>query len=118
VDRRNACRLCHRHFPIRLRLPSCQVRLVILILFSKKPLFYNELRDRKYPFSFKNIIGHALTGVGFGLGGLLFMSFLLTVPSSEIRIAVFWGLPCVFAMKATQVISESSELVPVEEKKQ
>lgn len=67
-------------------------------------------------------MGHALTGLGFGLGGLLFMSFLLTVPSSEIRIAVFWGLPCVFAMKATQVISESSSEVGVvaagEEKKQ
>jgi hypothetical protein len=34
----------------------------------------------------------------------------LTVPSSEIRIAVFWGVPCIFSIKAVQVLSEKSEL--------
>lgn len=88
-----------------IRLHACQIRVVLMILYSKKPLFYNELQDKKYRFSIKSIIGHAIVGLGFGLGGLFFHSFLLTVPSSEIRIAVFWGLPCIFAMKATQVIS-------------
>jgi hypothetical protein len=53
-------------------------------------------------------------GVGFGLGGLLFESFLLTVPSSSLRVVIFWGLPYIFAMKAAQVISERA--VPVENK--
>jgi len=61
----------------------------------------------------KCFLGHVLLGLGFGMGGLLFESFLLTVPSSEIRIAVFWGLPYVFAMKAVQVLSQKSELPPV-----
>lgn len=73
-------------------------------------MFYNELQDKKYKFSFKAILGHVLAGIGFGLGGLLFESFLLTVPSSQIRIAVFWGVPCVFTMKAAQVMSATSEL--------
>jgi len=63
--------------------------------------------------SLKCLFGHILVGLGFGMGGLLFESFLLTVPSSEIRIAVFWGLPCVFAMKSVQVLSQKSELPPV-----
>jgi hypothetical protein len=63
--------------------------------------------------SFKCLLGHILIGLGFGMGGLLFESFLLTIPSSEIRVAVFWGLPCVFAMKSVQVLSQKSELLPV-----
>ena len=57
-----------------------------------------------------------IAGIGFGLGGLMFQSFLLTIPSSQIRIAVFWGLPCIFAMKATQVLAEGST-IQIEEKK-
>lgn len=50
--------------------------------FSKKPLFSNELVDRKMTLSWKRMLGYALAGIGFGLGGMLFESFLLTVPSS------------------------------------
>ena len=85
--------------------PDCEIWIVIFCLFSKKPLFSNQLQDKPLLINFKCWLGHILAGVGFGIGGLIFDSFLLTVPSSEIRIAVFWGLPCVFAMKATQVLS-------------
>lgn len=95
-----------------------EIWIVIFGLFSKKPLFSNELLDKKLNLKLKCWFGHLLAGIGFGIGGLIFDSFLLTVPSSEIRIAVFWGLPCIFAMKATQVLSEKSELPPVEEKKE
>jgi len=61
----------------------------------------------------KSFIGYILAGIGLGLGGMLFDSFLLTVPSSEIRIAVFWGVPCIFSIKAVQVLSLRSELPPV-----
>jgi len=80
-------------------------------------LFSNDLQDKHLTLSWRCWLGHILAGLGFGIGGLLFESFLLTIPSSEIRIAVFWGLPCVFAMKATQVLSEKSELQPIEGKK-
>ena len=88
--------------------------LYFCLYFSKKPLFSNELVDRKMTLSWKRMLGYALAGIGFGLGGMLFESFLLTVPSSEIRIAVFWGVPCIFSLKAVQVLSEKSELQPIE----
>ena len=94
-------------------LPHCQVRIVNIFLFSKKPLFSNGLLDKKTPMNIKSFIGYILAGIGLGLGGMLFDSFLLTVPSSEIRIAVFWGVPCIFSIKAVQVLSLRSELPPV-----
>lgn len=86
-----------------------------MIIFSKKPLFLNELQDKPAKLSGKLLMGAVLVGVGFGLGGLLFESFLLTVPASSLRIIIFWGLPYIFAMKAAQVIAERSQL-PVEKK--
>lgn len=77
-------------------------------LCSKKPLFSNELQDKKAQISVKMLAADVLYGVGFGLGGLIFESFLLTVPSSELRMLVFWGLPCIFAMKGVQVLSDRS----------
>ena len=65
------------------------------------------LSDRKSPLKVKALIGYILAGIGFGMGGLLFESFLLTLPSAEIRIAVFWCVPCIFSMKAVQVLSEN-----------
>jgi hypothetical protein len=97
------------------RLCYCQIWIVIIKLYSKKPLFFNELQDKKSKITGKLLIGSILVGVGFGLGGLLFESFLLTVPLSSLRIIIFWGLPYIFSMKAAQVISERSEL-PVEKK--
>jgi len=90
------------------------------VILSKKPLFSNSLHDQKKPLTFKNFLGYILAGIGFGLGGMVFESFLLTIPSSEIRIAVFWGVPCIFCIKAVQVLSERSELpakAKIEEKK-
>jgi len=74
-------------------------------LYSKKPLFCNELGDKKTKISFKVLFGCALAGAGFGIGGLLFESFLLTAPSATLRTIVFWGLPYLFSMKAIQVLS-------------
>jgi hypothetical protein len=108
MDWRNACRFRSCGLPGRLRLPYRPIRLVHIPPFSKKPLFSNELLDKSASLTLKAFIGYVLTGVGFGLGGMLFDSFLLTVPSSEIRLAVFWGVPCIFSMKAVQVLSSKS----------
>ena len=83
---------------------------------SRKPLFSNELLDRKRKHSFRVVFGYALVGIGFGMDGLLFESFLLTVPSASLRTIVFWGLPCLFSMKAVQVMSEKKPSPPEEKK--
>lgn len=41
-------------------------------LFSKKPLFSNEIKDRKSRITKRLLLGATLVGFGFGLGGLLF----------------------------------------------
>ena len=61
-------------------------------------------------------MGYALVGTGFGMGGLLFESFLLTAPSASLRTIVFWGLPFLFSMKAVQVMSEKKASPPEEKK--
>ena len=73
------------------------------------------MQDRKAKITWGLFLGAVLVGVGFGMGGLVFESFLLTVPTSALRIVIFWGLPYIFAMKAVQVMSERSQL-PVENK--
>ena len=108
MDRLNDCCLPHRNLHPGCFLPCCQIRIVNIFLLSKKPLFSNALCDKKAPLTYKNFIGYILAGIGFGLGGMLFESFLLTVPSSEIRIAVFWGVPCIFSIKAVQVLFDQS----------
>lgn len=47
---------------------SCKISIIL----SKKPLFSNELMDRKTKLSWKLLFGSVLVGLGFGLGGLLF----------------------------------------------
>lgn len=53
-----------------------------MLLSSKKPLFSNELVAKPLALSYRTLLGYVLTGLGFGLGGLMFDSFLLTVPSA------------------------------------
>lgn len=51
-----------------------------------------------------------MVGLGFGLGGVVFETFLLTIPSPNLRVVAFWGLPCAFGMKVIQVLNERSNL--------
>lgn len=82
MDWRNDNRILHCYLYRGFYLPHCQVWIVISFLFSKKPLFSTALIDKKSPFTFKAFLGYVLAGIGFGLGGMIFESFLLTVPSS------------------------------------
>jgi hypothetical protein len=80
----------------------------IFLIFKygfKKPLLGNKFKDRPVHLNLMSVIGQAVMGLGFGLGGLIFQSFLLTIPSAGIRTIVFWAIPCVCSMKATQMVS-------------
>lgn len=117
VDRRDSCGIRSGLLYLLHRVCHRQVWIVSVLLFSKKPLFSNELQnnDKASKITARLLFGLILVGLGFGLGGLCFESFLLTVPSSSLRIIIFWGLPYIFSMKAALVISERSQL-PVEPK--
>lgn len=82
MDWINVCCLFDRYAYGLHYLPYRKIRIVLILIFSKKPLFSNSLIDKKIPMTFKSFIGYILAGIGLGLGGMLFDSFLLTVPSS------------------------------------
>lgn len=82
MDGIDFCSICYRDAYGLYRLPHCTIWLVNIYLHSKKPLFSNGLLDKKSPLTLKSFLGYILAGIGLGLGGMLFDSFLLTVPSS------------------------------------
>jgi len=101
------CYFNHHYFNVCFcfYLFNSKIRFVNMKLFSKKPLFSNNLIDEKGTVTLKLLIGSILLGVGWGLSGICFEGFLLTIPSSSLRFIIFWGLPCIFTMKAAQVLT-------------
>jgi uncharacterized membrane protein YedE/YeeE len=84
---------------------------VNLILFRGKPFLKDQLSDKRGNLDWKLLIGSFMFGLGWGIGGLCPGPFLLLIPQSDLRIAVFWGLSFIIGTKLTQLLN-SSKVTP------
>lgn len=75
------------------------VYVILILIYSKKPLFGVEIDKENTPMKFNFIIGSMIFGFGWGLGGLTPVVVLILMPLESLKIVVYWGLACVIGMK-------------------
>ena len=73
------------------------------MLISHKPSHGEKVEDPHGHVTFRLVLGAALFGAGWGIGGLCPGPYLLAIPNS-LKLAFYWGVPFFLAQKSTHLL--------------